>query len=201
MSNRCYLTITPYERIYPSAGDLAFELEQHTALASAGCVPLLWLAAFSASDLCTQTVPPARGRSEALTLEAPLAKRSDALARLEERRSWLVGLYADRGDLTHHLDLLLEHLRTYDGMWISIELEEIAVLHRDPAAWYAELRRCLELLDRRDDSVRAPLAALSTVMLDERIVALGAASKATRKEQWNFFRVLGEGWGRPSPWD
>lgn len=201
MSNRCYLTITPYERIYPSAGDLSFSSEEHTALASAGCVPLLWLAAFSASDMRTQTIPPAGGRAEALTMEALLTQTSAALARLEERREWLVALYRDRGDLSHHLGLLLEHLRTYDGAWMSIELDEIAVLHRDPAAWYEELRACFDLLDRRDDAARARLAAFSTVMLDERIVALDDAPKATRKEQWNFFRVLGEGWGRPTPWD
>lgn len=201
MSNRAYLTLSPFERIYPSAGGFTFSAKDHTALASAGCVPLLWLAAFSESDLHTHTFAPDKNRPKPLTVEAPLCRTEDALARLEDRSAWLAALYADRGDLEHHLGLLLTHLRSYEGAWMSIELEEIAALHQVPTAFYAELRACLGLLEQRAPETRERLAALATVMLDTRIISLDDAPNATREEQWNFFRVLGEGWARETPWD
>ena len=57
------------------------------------------------------------------------------------------------------------------------------------------------LLDRRAPEVRERLASLSTVLLDQRFVTLEDAPRAARPEQWNFFRLLGEGWGKPTPWD
>ncbi|MBE7452660.1 MAG: hypothetical protein HS111_28420 [Kofleriaceae bacterium] len=196
MSNRAYLTVTPWQRIYPSFGDLAFEPAQHTALSSAGCVPLTWLALFSAGDLASHAFP---GHPDPFS--APLAPTAAATARLRERRDWLAELYADRGPLAGHIDLLLAHLAPMDGAWISIELEEIAALQPEPAAWQRTLGEVLAALDRRDPEVRGPLAELATVMLDERFVALEEASTATRREQWNFFRLLGEGWARPAAWD
>ncbi|MBL8622886.1 MAG: hypothetical protein JNK64_16335 [Myxococcales bacterium] len=198
MSNRAYLTVTPWARIYPSFGDLAYQADAHTALASAGCVPLTWLALFSSADLTSQTFP----RKPPVTVEAPLAPTADAVARLRARRAWLQALFTDRGPIGYHIDLLLAHLATYDGAWISIELEEIAALHRDAAAWHQQLRAALTALDREDaDAARPLLAEISTVMLDRRFVTLADAPAATREEQWNFFRLLGEGWARAAAWD
>ena len=70
MSNRAYLTVTPWARIYPSFGDLAYQADAHTALASAGCVPLTWLALFSSADLTSQTFP----RKPPVTVEAPRSR-------------------------------------------------------------------------------------------------------------------------------
>lgn len=202
MSNRAYLTVTPWERIYPSAGDLAFSPETHTALASAGCVPLVWVAAFSEADLREHTFPAAPPHRPAeLTFRAPLSPTAAALERLAARADWLASLYADRGPLGYHVELFLRHLRSYDGAWLSIELEEIAALARDPQAFDDELRACLSLLDRRDAALRERLASFSTVLMDQRFVSLDDAPTATREEQWNFFRLLGEGWAKPTPWD
>lgn len=198
VSNRAYLTVTPWERIYPSFGDLAFEPAAHTALASAGCVPLTWLALFAAGDLTTHTFD----RTPPLTVEAPLARAAVARERLRARRGALEAWFVDRGPIGYHVDLLLAHLAGYDGAWISIELDEIAGLARDRAAWFAQLRAALAALDRADGAAARPLLAeVSTVMLDQRFVMLADAPTATREERWNFFRLLGEGWARAAAWD
>mgnify|MGYP003379956491 CR=1 FL=1 len=198
MSNRCYLTVTPWPRIYPSFGDLEYDADRHTALASAGCVPMLWLPLFAPADLVEHTFTTDDGPVVAV---APLARTEDAVARLRAHRPWLEASFADRGPLGHHVDLLLRHLEGHDGAWISIELAEISALDPDPSAWHARLRDVLARIGRADPAAARALAALATVMLEQRFITLDQAPTATPEERWNFFRLLGEGWRRPAAWE
>src|SRR5204863_3027230 len=70
MSNRAYLTCCDHQRIYPAFGDLSFEPQRDVVLACDGCVPLLWLALFAASDLQTHTFTL---RGQDVSAVAPLA--------------------------------------------------------------------------------------------------------------------------------
>jgi hypothetical protein len=200
MSNRCYLVGTDERAIYPSfVFAKTFRPENDTYLASAGCIPLAWLLLFSQDDLVTKTLTPEGG---AVTVTAPIAEREPALARLAARGPWVSGLFEANGGLAHHFELFTDHVRGGDHHFLTIELEEISGLHPEGEV-EARLRRCLAALDARDVAVKDELVWLSTVMIERRFVTLedAHAGRAERQDQWNYFRIMGEGWSRPAQWD
>ena len=199
MSNRCYLVGTNAPTIYPSFVNKPFEPEKDTYLASAGCIPLAWLLMFRPSDLVTATFEP---EGEKIEVTAPIVRKAQAVDNLAAARSWVDPLFAANGGLGYHLDLFVEHLAGSDHQHITMEIEEIQALHRDGEV-LDHLRACLAALEARDPSVKDELLWLSTVLAERRFVTLADAEegRAEQEDRWNFFRLLGEGWGREAAWD
>jgi hypothetical protein len=200
MSNRAYLTATDHERIYPSFGDLPFDAEHGFALACDGCVPLLWIALFSAEDLRSHRFRLGKS-AKPLDAVAPLCARERAIGRLTERGAFLDELFEENGGLGVFTQALSRELGRVGGKFVSIEYEEIAALG-EPAEFDAQVRDTLVKLDARDASCKAGLLELSTVIDDRPFAAPEAAANSDeREDRWNVFRILGGGWIRPVEWD
>lgn len=199
MSNRCYLVGTDAPTIYPSFVNKPFEPEKDTYLASAGCVPLAWLLLFRPGDLVTAAFEP---EGEKIEVTAPIVRKEKAIANLSEARAWVDPLFVANGGLGYHLDLFVEHLAGSDHQHLTMEIEEIEALHDDGEV-LGHLRACLTALEARDPRVKEELVWLSTVLVERRFVTLEDAQegRAEKEDQWNFFRLLGEGWEREAAWD
>jgi hypothetical protein len=198
MSNRAYLTVCDHDRIYPWLGDLAFDAKRDVALASDGCVPLLWMCLFAASDLRRHDF---EVQGHALQAVAPLAERTTAVARLRARKPMLSGWFSKNGGVDAFVDLLAAHLESLPGKVVSVELEEIEALH---GAYDIPdvLRTALERLDARDEKCLDLLIPLSTVLEDRRFLPPREAAKSgEREDSWNVYRLIGGGWLLPTPWD
>ena len=127
MSDKSFLCCTNHQRIYPTKG-LEYEAKD-ILLISAGCVPLLWLALFSESDLETHTFDIDNdGEPSQLTVRAPLAKRRDAIDQLRSRAGFVDKMFKDNGGVAHHTELLLAHLEAAPHEWLTIEWDEIEFL-------------------------------------------------------------------------
>jgi len=198
MSNRAYLTCCDHERIYPAFGDLPFEAKRDVALACDGCVPLLWLGLFAASDLRTHTFTL---RGQTLTATAPLAERKTAIARLRARERFISSEFVPNGGVSALLGPLVQHLEAQSGEFLSIELEEIEALQAEydiPAV----LTKVLQLLDAEDPACMNLLVPLSTVIESRPFLAPEkAAASGVRQDLANVYRMIGGGWLAPTPWD
>lgn len=198
MSNRAYLTCCDHERIYPAFGDLSFEPRRDVVLACDGCVPLLWLALFAASDLRTHTFTL---RGQDVSAVAPLAERTPAIARLRAREAFFNAQFAPNGGVGALLAPLVQHLEAQPGKFLSIELEEIEALHGAfdiPAV----LTKALQLLDADDPKCLDLLVPLSTVIESRTFLAPEqAAASGVREDLFNVYRLIGGGWVAPTPWD
>ncbi len=197
MSNRCYLAGATERTIYPSFVHAeTFDPKVDTYLASAGCVPLAWLLLFRSIDLDTQTFTLADG--DTLTVTAPVAARSAAIEILAARSGWVSELFAANGGLSHHLGLFRQELEAGTHGYLTIEMEEIEVLHKSGEV-QRQLRACLDALDGRSSSATESLVWLSTVLAERPFHTLDQAS--AKEDVWNFCRILGEGWLRRAVWE
>jgi hypothetical protein len=167
-------------------------------LASAGCIPLLWLPLFSETDLVAATFHDRKGSIEAL---APLAEREAAISCLKSRGAMLNRWFAGSGGLTHHLELFLRYLEQQPGKYATLQVDEIQCLY--PEGQFNELLQgCLRSLDAADPEAREYLVELSTVMPERRFITLADANAGAcePEDRWNFFRILGEGYLQAPPW-
>lgn len=198
MSNRAYLAVSDIERIYPGFQNETFDQRESWVLASAGCVPLLWLPLFTEGDLAAATFQDRHGPIEAL---APLAELKAALARLRLRAPTLNRWFAASGGVAHHAELLLDYLGQQTGKYVTLQVDEIECLYAE-GQFNELLRGCLRLLDAADSEAKDYLIELSTVMPERRFITLAEANEGTydQEDQWNFFRILGEGYLKAPPW-
>jgi len=201
MSNRCYLVGSRERLIYPSfVYAQTFKPKEDTYLASSGCIPLAWLLLFRTQDFLTRTFEPPQG--VAVTVTAPAVSRGEALERFAARRAWVSELFAANGGLDFHLGVFLEHLEKGDHDFLTMEIEEIEGLHAEGEV-QRRLTACLDALDARNPAAKGELVELSTVMADRHFFspAEAEAGGATKEDMWNFYRILGESWGRRADWD
>lgn len=198
MSNRSYLTVGDHERIYPAFGDLPFNPMQNVALACDGCVPLLWLALFTAEDLRAHTFELQGQKIEAV---APVGPRTPAVARLRARAPFLNEQFKEQGGVQEFIELLARHLESVAGSFVSIELEEIEALNAEYDIADV-LKVALQRLDAEDSSCLDLLIPLSTVLEDRSFLPPErAAQSGQREDLWNVYRLIGGGWLLPTPWD
>lgn len=198
MSNRSYLTTTNTGKIYPGFQNPAFNSEQDWILISGGCIPLLWLALFSDSDLTTREFV-LQGKPYSAT--APITERLLAINRLNERGVFLNQLFGASGSLEHHLSLFGDYLASCSGKFLTLECEEIACEY-SAGQFDMWLRQCLLGLRLLDPGVRENLIRLSTVMSDRRFLTLAelTSRKAPKEDWWNYYRIMGDAYLRPVPW-
>ena len=197
MANRAYLTVCDHERIYPWLGDLPFDPARDVALASDGCIPVLWMCLFSAGDLRTH-----RFTLEGRPLEAvaPLAERAAAVTRLRSRAPALERWFAEQGGVAPFVELLAAHLDAQPGTIVSMELEEIEALHGE-YDMVDVMRTALTRLEAEDESCLRLLLPLSTLLRRRFLPPAEAALSEEREDRWNVYRLIGGGWLLPTPWD
>jgi len=199
VSNRCYLTTSDVERIYPGFQNPAFDEAESWVLCSAECVPLLWLPLFGDGDLATARFTTEEGEIDAT---APLAKRVDAIEHLRGCAPFLDRLFADNGCIGGHLSLFVSFLSRCKGEYVTLQLDEIARLYPTEAEFDNLLRQCLAGIRYRRPNVREDIIALSTVMPERRFVPYEQlAVQGHQEDWWNFFRIMGESYLRNDvPW-
>ncbi|MGE0550261.1 MAG: hypothetical protein AB7O24_18990 [Kofleriaceae bacterium] len=198
MANRCFLVGAIDQTIYRRN-----EQDDHVYLAGAYSIPLAWLLLFRKSDLVTRTLEEGESSIEhsgdgPMTATAPLAPRGEALALLARRSAWISELFAVNQGLVHHLGLFQQYLAAGSHPYLTMELEEIEILHEE-GDLQARLCRCLEALDARSESAKDDLVWLSAVMLQHGFPPI--TETATDDELANVSRLVGHGWVRPTPWD
>lgn len=199
---RCYLVSLDEPEIYPSFRGQSFE----PILGSAGCIPLLWLCLFSPEDFKSTELSFEDEEGvveETVQTEAPVAGKATCLERLAQRRSLLGGLFASNGGLDHHIELFSTHLAQLSGRYLSVEWVELDEEFEEEggAPLGQRVRDLLAALESGGEVVRDELASLSTVVLERRFLSLGEAQASDPQDAHNYFRIMGEGWSQPSPWD
>ncbi len=147
MSNRSYLCCSNHPDIYPAAGYAEFDPELHTLASGVYCVPLTWLAFFSADSLVTRTF--SVGADEVVAT-APISSRELCLDRFSEKLPRLARLLAIPEEVLDDYGRLLRlALENAEGEFVTIELEEIACMG-DDAKFYRDLLVVLLALDGND---------------------------------------------------
>jgi len=199
MANWAYLAVSDESRIYPSFQNPSFDTKKHWVLASAGCVPLLWLALFSEADLVSVGFQDKEGPLQAF---APVTTLAGSLKRIAQRGPFLNELLASNGGVAHHLGLFADYLAAQDGRYVTMLVDEIECLY-EKGMFNELLRSALRGLDNRDPEVVAPLVELSTIMLERRFVTLAEANAGAyeREDMSNYFRIMGEGYIQRPPWE
>jgi hypothetical protein len=201
MTNRCYLSCSDSPEIYPSFSDPSFDIDKSWIDHGAGCLPLIWLPLFSESDLTSKefTVD-----GQTFTEIAPLANRLTAIERLKSRRAFLNAMFAENGGLDYHIDIFLQHLETANGEFLTAEVQEISWL-LNTGVFNEILKGCLNLMDNNDQLAKEDLIFLSTIMPERKFLTKQDFEKVNfetdQEDSWNFFRILGEAYTHPVPWE
>jgi hypothetical protein len=201
MANRSYLCVTDCVTLYPSTGDPAYDPEQQTVAACAYAVPLLWMALFRPENMRTQTF---EVNGEPVEGIAPLAKMNAALAHLDRAAAMLNRLFPAEGPLDEHAALLRQAVEEAPGLFVTIEMGEIADLS-DPEDFYQRFREVLEGL-----SAPAPTAEARARVADWLGLEPGQRfptarcfleqPEVSKAEAQMHSRLLGFEWVRPWPW-
>jgi hypothetical protein len=201
MSNRCYLSCSNSNEIYPSFSDPQFDADKSWIVHGVGCLPLIWLPLFTESDL---TAKEFSVDGKTFTETAPIIERHIALERLESRRNFLNEIFFDNGGLNFHIDIFKKHLESFDGRFITAEVQEIGWLFQD-GVFLNTLRQCFSCLDNKSPVAKEKLIELSTVMPERKFLTKSDFEKVgydtPMEDKWNYFRILGEAYLVPVPWE
>ncbi|HSY17178.1 MAG TPA: hypothetical protein VK815_02545 [Candidatus Acidoferrales bacterium] len=198
MANRAYLTRCDSDQIYPSFQNPAFKPGEHTLLASAGCVPLLWWFLFAPEDIALKQFTV---RGQTFEEAAPVAPAEVALERFHARLPLLEEWYAANGGLAHHHELLASWISSHGGGCISIEWQEIACLHAENV-FRSAAEEALWFIADNDIGAKKPLTQLSTIFETRRFLTRPEldAENVEQEDWWNFFRIMGESHIAETPW-
>jgi len=128
------------------------------------------------------------------------------LAQLDAALPALHRLFGDEGRLDEHVALLRQGVAEAPGRFVTIELEEIAVMHSSTEEYYAMLRDALASLDEPTDVTadRERLVGLAQLRPGRpfppaRLVLDGL--DAPDDDWWNHSRLLGTRYLRAVPWE
>jgi hypothetical protein len=201
MANRSYLCVTNRETLYPNIGDPDYDPAQHTVAACAYAVPLLWVAMFRLDNMRTQMF---EVEGQSIEGVGPLAKKNAALKQLREAVPLLNRMFAVAGPLDEHAELLRQGVEQAPGLFVTIEMEEIAGLS-SPKDFYGALDDVLECfeVDEPTETHRKRVRAWVGLKKGQRLPSARcfAESKEVSKEDaQTHARLLGFDWIRPTPW-
>ena len=136
MSNQSYLCCHNHPDIYPAHGYAEFDPELHTLASGVYCVPLTWLAFFSADSLVTRTFSV---HGDKVVATAPISSRELCLDRFSTQLARLTQLIAIPGEVLDDYGRFLRlALENAEGEFATIELDEIACMG-DEAKFYHNL--------------------------------------------------------------
>lgn len=153
---------------------------------------------FTDDDLVTKEFT---AEGQTFTETAPIVSRTAGVERLLSQRAFLNDLFRDNGSLDHHIDMFSEYIKSVDGEYATIELQEISWLYED-GEFQPLLRGCLKDLADQSSKAKDAHITLSTVIDGRRFLTLQDAEDGNYEEEdmWNYFRIMGEPYIREVPW-
>lgn len=198
MANRCYLSCSDHDGIYPSFSLPDFNTEVQWVVHGAGCLPLIWLPMFTDGDLVSKEFS---AEGQTFTETAPVVSRMLGVERLLSLRGFLNKLFRENGGLDHHIDVFAEFIKSMDGEYVTIELQEISWLYQ-AGEFQPLLRRCLTNMAAQSTEAKDALITLSTVIDGRRFLTLEETEDGNYEDEdmWNYFRIMGEPYIRNVPW-
>lgn len=203
MSNNAYLCCSPFERIYPSEAP-DFDDRQHYVAMYRDVVPLLWLALFRTEDVRGETGQ--EGDPSMAHAACPVAGTDVALKRLRASEAVLDRLFPT-SRLSQHAALLREAIEDWGFPYVTIELDEIAGLHRDEAEFVAQLKTLLRGLEghaaapRTLECIEGVCGIPPGAVIPSPSVLLEDRRRLAREEEKLLFRALGTAYSRSVPWE
>lgn len=182
MGSYAYLTCSDFRGIYPIERAKGFDPAREILLCDKDFVPLLWFGLFREDDLKQARVP----ELPSAACLAPVAKRDEALSRLEAATSILESTYPALGPLGAHVDALASYVADSSGRYVSIEWHELALQHgeREFAGWVRRIFRHLadpraeldaEARVRREDAALPRIAKLKLLRAHARSLSMQEA--------------------------
>ena len=206
MSNNAYLCCSPFERIYPSEAP-DFDDRQHYVAMCRDAVPLVWLALFRVEDVRSDSAEEEEeGGADTAHAACPVAATEAALRRLHTAEADLERLFpASR--LSQHAALLREAIEDWGFPYVTIELDEIAALHKDETEFVTEVGTLLRGLESPIEEARV-LECIESVcgiprgaVIPSPAIFLENRSSLSRKEEMLFVSALGTAYSHSVPWE
>ncbi len=202
MSNQSYLCCSNHPDIYPAHGYAEFDPELHTLASGVYCVPLTWLAFFSADSLVTRTFSV---HGDEVVATAPISSRELCLDRFSTQLARLTQLIAIPGEVLDDYGRFLRlALENAEGEFVTIELDEIACMG-DEAKFYHNLLIVLLALGGKEKlGARDACLSFGDLDLSRRILPASgffARGGAAKEDYRNHECLIGSRHLRPVPWE
>ncbi|KJV09662.1 hypothetical protein VZ95_10090 [Elstera litoralis] len=210
MARLAFLLACDQETIYPSP-----EADEGITLKALAVdeenIPLLWLCLFGTEQLYQAEMVATDvegGDEEMAQLTAPLAKVTDAIARLERTVPRLEAAYPGRGSLSNHKDLLIQVLRASGLEYVTIDAADISEVFESDEDFADLLAVCLDYLNGADleglDDPSEILSTLCDLPEDGRFLSipeLHTSPDTTEADLITLCRLLGTEAEIPLPWE
>ena len=218
-----YLCCSDFESIYPSAQLKSFDPKLHTIACDVDFVPLLWLAMFRESDMQRQKIKVQGTASEG---RAPIARKSQALTRLQDSVAILNALFSPEGPVDEYIRLLREALIAAPGKFVTIELDEVAQSLLGSESYFRGLTKALKYVDGANWGLKSAHSPTIKPMFQRTSGEVAKARNVLAKisglrlyrpfpdarcklqdhdisedMEWNFTRLIGESFTRDVPWN
>lgn len=208
MPSRCYLATSDLETIYPSFVQDNYDPTIQTICTDIDSIPLAWMALFRAGDIRRETFDV---EDTKVVVEAPVVERLQALRQLDAALPYFKKIFEDEGQLDGFFAQLRKAIEAVPAKYITLEMQEIALMFDDDQWFYDEFRQALKSIGTKgneEDHERF----LGITQIRDGVPFPSATMYLDGKEfgpedQWNFTRIIGAGkfgsfgWGREVPWE
>lgn len=209
MSSRCYLATSNLDTIYPSFVEEKYDAAEQTLCTDVDSIPLLWMGLFREENIRRETFE-VEGTS--VTVEAPVVEREKGLQQLRSSLYFFNKMFARDGQLDDFVAMLIKAVSGVSSKYITLEMQEIALMFDDDQWFYDEFRKALKSIAKKRTSADDKERMYGITQLREGDPFPSARMYLDKKEfspedQWNFTRLIGAGrfgsfgWGREVPWE
>ena len=208
MPNRCYLTVTDIDTLYPSFMEETFDPTQSTVCTDVESIPLVWMALFREKNIRRQTFDI---EGEQIIVEAPIIERAKALTNLDGALKYFNRVFESEGKLDEFFEQMKLALQAVPNQFVTIEMQEVVMLFDDEQWFFDEFRKALKGIGTTPTTAHRERLIGITQLRDD--MPFPSARMYLDKlpfgpdDQWNFTRLIGagqfgsDGWGRPVPWE